>query len=456
LTKTAKELSELNHDLKFSSLPILVLIAALLADSLLSDVSSIVNRVLPEPTRVVLFSTILGIAILAGSRAILQDTKKIKAEVASNNNVLILISRIMPFIQYTIIGLMILITLQIIFTKEFLNFFLVASLALSWSTGIILMGVMSFKFLQWYRAKRNLLVLLYLASSLMFCATLGSTIIPQLLITLESSSVYVNSHSTEIKPFQANPEVLSSLFAIISIANWLVLPLWFTVWTATALMLRHYSKALGRKKYWIMLSAPMASVIVATISWLVFLPSLNSIFDQKVILYTTMAFGGILTEGLLLGFAFIIISKSIQNRTHSKINDYLSISARGVVILFASFFSNPSAGSYLPFGVLSASFFAFGTYLFFCGIYSSAISVASDSRLRQLIRRFAIQESKLLDSIGTAQLEQELQQRVLKVAKEQEEALTEQTGIEPSLNEEDMKQYLVEVLQEIGHTRENK
>lgn len=456
MTKTAKELSGLKHDLKSSSLPILVLVTALLVDSLLSDVSSIVNRVLPEPTRVVLFSTILGIAILAGSRAILHDTKKIKAEVASNNNFLILTSRIMPFIQYTIMGLLILITLQIIFRKEFLNFFLVASLALSWSTGIILMGVMSFKFLQWYRAKRNLLVLLYLASTLMFCATLGSTIIPQLLITLKSSSMYVNSHSIEIKPFQANPEVLSSLFAIISIANWLVLPLWFTIWTATALMLSHYSKAFGRTKYWIMLSAPLASVIVATISWLVFLPSLNSIFDQKVILYTTMAFGGILTEGLLLGFAFIIISKSIQYSKHSKINDYLSISARGVVILFASFFANPSAGSYLPFGVLSASFFAFGAYLFFFGIYSSAISVASDSRLRQLIRRFAIQESKLLDSIGAAQMEQEMQQRVLKIAKEQEEVLTEQTGIEPSLNEEDMKQYLIEVLQEIRHTRENK
>jgi hypothetical protein len=63
---------------------------------------------------------------------------------------------------------------------------------------------------------------------------------------------------------------------------------------------------------------------------------------------------------------------------------------------------------------------------------------------------------RYLDSIGAAQMEQEMQQRVLKIAKEQEEVLTEQTGIEPSLNEEDMKQYLVEVLQEIRHTRENK
>jgi len=41
----------------------------------------------------------------------------------------------------------------------------------------------------------------------------------------------------------------------------------------------------------------------------------------------------------------------------------------------------------------------------------------------------------------------------LKVAKEQEDALREQTGIEPSLSEEDMKQYLEQVIEEIKKSR---
>ena len=265
-TKTTKELSEPSRGLKLSSVPIFVLVAALLVDSLLSDVSSIVNKGLPEEARIVLFSSIAVIAIVSGSSAVLHNVKKVKAEVASNNKALLFISRIIPFIQYTIIALLILITLQIIFTLQFLNFFLVASLALSWSTGVILMGMMSFKLIRWYKAKRNLLVLLYAAASVMFCATLGLTIVPQILITIQSASFYVNSHSTEVKPFQANPEVLSTLFAIISIANWMVLPLWFIVWAATAVMLSHYSKKFGRAKYWTMLSVPLASVIIATIS----------------------------------------------------------------------------------------------------------------------------------------------------------------------------------------------
>ena len=441
--------------MKFSSLTIIIFIAALLVDSLLSDVSSIVNRSLSELTRIVLFSIIVGIAILSGSGAILHNIRKIKTDLGSKNKALLLISQIMPFIQYTIIGLLILITLQIIFTTQYLTLLLVASQALSWSTGVILMGVMSFKFIQWYRAKKNLLVSLYLVSSLMFCGTLGATIIPQTLITIQSSSFYVNSHSTEVKPFQANPETLSSLFVIISVANWLVLPLAYIIWAATAIMLNHYSEIFGRKKYWIILSIPLISLIAGTISLLFFLPTMNSIFDQQVILYTMMAFGGILAEGFLLSFTFIIISKSIQIKTHSKLKDYLRISATGVAILFASFFANPSAGSYLPFGVLSASFFGFGAYLFFAGIYSSASSIAFDSRLRQSVRKSLLDQSKLLDNIALAEINRELEKHTGDMLKKHKETMNE-AGIESSISESDMKNYVNEVMAEIQKVKEGK
>lgn len=441
--------------MKFSSLTIIIFIAALLVDSLLSDVSSIVNRSLSELTRIVLFSIIVGIAILSGSGAILHNIRKIKTDLGSKNKALLLISQIMPFIQYTIIGLLILITLQIIFTTQYLTLLLVASQALSWSTGVILMGVMSFKFIQWFRAKKNLLVLLYLVSSLMFCGTLGATIIPQTLITIQSSSFYVNSHSTEVKPFQANPEILSSLFVIISVANWLVLPLAYIIWAATAIMLNHYSEIFGRKKYWIILSIPLISLIAGTISLLFFLPTMNSIFDQQVILYTMMAFGGILAEGFLLSFTFIIISKSIQIKIHSKLKDYLRISATGVAILFASFFANPSAGSYLPFGVLSASFFGFGAYLFFAGIYSSASSIAFDSRLRQSVRKSLLDQSKLLDNIALAEINRELEKHTGDMLKKHKETMNE-AGIEFSISESDMKNYVNEVMAEIQKVKEGK
>jgi hypothetical protein len=62
---------------------------------------------------------------------------------------------------------------------------------------------------------------------------------------------------------------------------------------------------------------------------------------------------------------------------------------------------------------------------------------------------------ELVDNIGTAQMEQEIEKRVLKVAREQQDVLTDQSGIESSLTEEDMKEYLQQVIGEVKKQRSN-
>jgi hypothetical protein len=78
------------------------------------------------------------------------------------------------------------------------------------------------------------------------------------------------------------------------------------------------------------------------------------------------------------------------------------------------------------------------------GIYSSAISVAEDSNLRKSIRDFALSQSRLLDSIGSAQMEQEIEKRVLVFTKQ----IQDRMFGEPSLTEDETKQYLEQVIRE--------
>ena len=90
------------------------------------------------------------------------------------------------------------------------------------------------------------------------------------------------------------------------------------------------------------------------------------------------------------------------------------ISAYGLVLLFVSnqaivFVNEP----YPPFGLMTISFLGLSSYLLLIGTYYSAVSVAQDSKLRQSIRNLAIKESKFLDSIGSAQMEQEILRRVV-------------------------------------------
>jgi hypothetical protein len=87
--------------------------------------------------------------------------------------------------------------------------------------------------------------------------------------------------------------------------------------------------------------------------------------------------------------------------------------------------------------------------IFRIGNYSSATSLSEDTKLRQSIRKYAIDQSRLLDSIGTAQMEQELRKTVLTIAKKQSDRMVEESGVQPSLSEDDMKQYLEEVIREI-------
>jgi hypothetical protein len=46
-------------------------------------------------------------------------------------------------------------------------------------------------------------------------------------------------------------------------------------------------------------------------------------------------------------------------------------------------------------------------------------------------------------------MEQELERKVLDIAKKNSEAMMEESGVQPSLSEDDMKSYLKEVLQEV-------
>jgi hypothetical protein len=87
--------------------------------------------------------------------------------------------------------------------------------------------------------------------------------------------------------------------------------------------------------------------------------------------------------------------------------------------------------------------------LIFNGLYFSAISVSQDMTLRQSIRKSVMEQSKLLDSIGTAEMEREVQKQVLTVAKKTSAAMEEKSGVEASMNEVDMKDYVELVIQEL-------
>ena len=102
--------------------------------------------------------------------------------------------------------------------------------------------------------------------------------------------------------------------------------------------------------------------------------------------------------------------------------------------------------TYPPFGLATVSFLGISSYLLFIGIYSSAISVSQDINLRKSIINHALREVKLLESIGTAQVQQEIEKKVMIFTKKTRDLMVEDTGITPSLNDAEIKKYLEDVI----------
>jgi hypothetical protein len=159
--------------------------------------------------------------------------------------------------------------------------------------------------------------------------------------------------------------------------------------------------------------------------------------------------------GILFGIAFWTLAQKIRNNI--VIRNYLLLSAYGFMLLFVS---NQAIvltfNLYPPFALPSVCFMGISSYLLMISIYSSATSLAQDIKLRRSIKSSAIKELELLDRIGTADMEQELEKRVLNVVKAEQNNLIEQTGVQTSLTEEDMKSYLDQVLVEIEKSNINR
>jgi hypothetical protein len=353
--------------------------------------------------------------------------------------------KVVSIIQYITTSILIFVILQVILYSRFSTATTTAVMAISYATAAVMMGLLAYLFFSWFKQNRkssgHLTVLLYGISS---AALVLNTVIG--LAYLYALSRYkpgmVGSRSANYVIVISSPidSILNNLYAITSIIGFILM------WSATVILLHSYSKKIGKAKYWFLVSIPL----VYFISQFLTLTSsqITSVIALAPILFTLLFVFSKPVGGILFGAAFYSIGRS-SAPPGNFVREYMTLAAYGVVLFFISSQNTVAQPTYPPFGVIAASFVGLSAYMMFLGLYSSAISVSQDTKLRQSIRRSALEEVKFLESIGAAQMEQELQKRVLTIAKKNSDNMIEETGVQPSLSEDDMRQYLDEVLIEI-------
>ena len=102
-----------------------------------------------------------------------------------------------------------------------------------------------------------------------------------------------------------------------------------------------------------------------------------------------------------------------------------------------------------PLGLMTACFVGLSSFLLLVGIYSAAVSVSNDVRIRKAIRNSIEKESELIGDIGDAELDMELRAKVFSMMDKLSRRLQEDTQVESSLTDEDIRDYTNKVIQEV-------
>jgi hypothetical protein len=327
------------------------------------------------------------------------------------------------------------------------------------------MGILSFKYLSWYRLSyRNLMVLLYGIAAITTAISIAEDAGVKILLinVVEEKSpagalpqtdfVYERDekYRGEIQYKVVNRDVTTLLVVPTenvelydSLNLWPITLSFIFRWAGTSTLLYHYFKRIGNKlglTFWTVMSLPLVLYLIGKTPDILMLPP-----DYPYRFYFRILFRiGTIGGNILFGLAFLIIGRNVitsRSVTSQKVKDYLTISAIGIIML-VSFSVSALQQTY---GVAAHSLLLLASYLFALGLYSSAISISHDISLRQSIKKST---AELLSNIGTAQMEQDLKKRILKMVENSKEKMEEETGISSSITPENTKEYLELVMLE--------
>jgi len=206
-------------------------------------------------------------------------------------------------------------------------------------------------------------------------------------------------------------------------------------------------KKIGRIKFWSIMGFALVYYLISYPLFVFgyFTPSGET--DTEVMNNILVVSMSSIVAGIIFGAAFLFIARTLRRGT--AIRDYLILAAYGMLIFYIAGSATVSQAAYPPFGLVSTAFTGLSTYLIYVGLYSSAVTLSQDLTLRKTIRKSVMEQSKLLDSIGTAQMERELQTSVLTIVKKTSDEMKENSGIEASLSEDDIRDYMSLVIREL-------
>jgi hypothetical protein len=432
----------------------MIVIIAMIADASLARTSDLLSPTLGRKSATTMAVFILiSIACLIGQFMILLFLRDRNKEIHTRSNLQFYRTyKVTIAIQIALSIVLLFVILQLATVSYYFISALIVMIATSYALAVAMLALLAKNFFSWFKTTKNFVILAYGISA--------ATLVIHLGFTLFFAATALLNVPAEVRTAVSRIPFFipgSLTFILYSVHNLTSILSFSILWGATVLLLHHYSQKIGRIKYWIIVTLPL-------VYFLSQFPTLLLNVFNPIIRENPIFFGSLLTfvftlskpaGGILFGIAFWTISRGIRRTI--PVRDYLMISALGFVLLFSSDQAVVLINvDYPPFGLSTVSFVGLSSFLIFIGIYYSAISLSYDDRVRREIKKFALQESKLLDSIGSAQLEKVIAEKLGAITQIQN-SISPNLWVQPSIDEEEIRKYVDDVLREKkAHEKEGK
>lgn len=381
---------------------------------------------------------LLQLILLRYTRNVIKNESKNITQLKLFNNI--------AYVSYCLTILLISILIfQVFYFNYYNSLILILIVLITYGTASSFIGKTATLLIGWYKRNHGFVILIYLISM--------SLIIFNLILTNLVVNVYLSERPVKVREFVGGSmDLTAGKFSFLIYLHKISTVLsFFSIWSAT-IVLSYSSRdeLVKRLRYLIMPSLLLVYFLVSYFSQDIFTTIFASLLQSDPILFSSILLMIFIlikpVGGIMFGIAFWNISKMVNYE--KTLEKYLIITGYGFLLLFSANQSTSLVlGPYPPFGISTITILIIGTYLIMIGIYTSATLVSKSVILRQSIHQIT-KESNLLELIGTAEMEKEVNKTVNKIIQETETSKEfVQTNLE--LDKTELKEYVEEVIEEL-------
>lgn len=385
---------------------------------------------------------VLGASLLTSVKRTISKHTRISARTTSGLRYFHLIGLFAFILSTAIISAII---LQIIFAEKYSIVLLRAQTYLSHTVSVIFLSFLVYRFIIWLKnSSKNYIIFLYTVSCFLIAANIVVTLLyldSYLSSSLRADRSWYSIISIVIN-HRASPstESLSILFYALSLSSFLVM------WIATSILLSQYRHRMGNVRYFLIMSVPVLYYIFPFQNYFggSLFPLVLSSNVVFTILYIVIFSATKQVGALVFSLSFWASSKLLYD---PDVRKSILMSSIGIAILFGSIQISPlQYRLYPPYGLITEAFMPIGAYALLVGIFTAATYISQDAKLRKEFYSSASTQLRLFKGIGISEMQRELEKRVKVLCRDLGD--TEEVD-NWDLKEEDIKQTLDDVLQEV-------